>query len=157
MSDDFSRSICEDRGDRLHEGFSGDERRSANDLKIAYRFDCGPVTEHLLVIFKTLGLVLLGDVDRLGASDVDIVGVHDVRECREAHLFECTIQLAEEFDLLFSHWSEANGRLEWISLDFGVSQTPGLCSTSTPTFVATSLRTRGLCDDLLRQKIETAY
>ena len=50
--------------------------------KIAYRLDCGPVTEHLLVIFETLGLILLGDVDRLGASDMDIVGVQEVRKGR---------------------------------------------------------------------------
>ena len=83
---------------------------------ITYIFNGNPVTEHLLVMFERLGLVSLGDVDRLGASDVDIVGMDDVREGREAHLFERTIQLAEEFDLLFGHWGEANGRLEWISL-----------------------------------------
>ena len=66
-------------------------------------------------MFERLGLVSLGEINRLGASDVNIVGMHDVREGREAHLFERTIQLAEEFDLLFNHWSEANGRLEWIS------------------------------------------
>ena len=45
---------------------------------MAYRFNRGPVTEHLLVIFERLGLVVVRDVDRLGASDMDIVGMQEV-------------------------------------------------------------------------------
>ena len=106
VNNHFPRSVCEDRGDRLHKGFSGDGRKSANGSKIAYRFNRGPVTEHLLVIFKGLGLVAVRDVDRFGASDMETVGMREGREGREAHLFEPTSQLVEEFDLLFNHWDE---------------------------------------------------
>ena len=66
-------------------------------------------------MFKSLGLVSFRHVDRLGASDVDNVGVQGVRNDREAHLFEPTVQLEEGFDLLVCHWDGADRRLEWTS------------------------------------------
>ena len=80
--------------------------------KITYVFNRNPVAEHLLVVFKALGLVLLRDVDGVGASDMDNVGMQDVRKDCEAHLLERPVQLAEDFDLL-RHWDEADNRLEW--------------------------------------------
>ena len=85
---------------------AGMEESQLTVQKIACRFNRGPVTEHLLVIFKGLGLVAVRDVDRFGASDMETVGMREGREGREAHLFEPTSQLVEEFDLLFNHWDE---------------------------------------------------
>ena len=65
---------------------------------------------------------MVRDVGRLGASDMDIVGMQEVRNGREVHLFERTSHLAGEFDLLFSHLDERDERL---IVDLGV-QIPGL-------------------------------
>ena len=77
-----------------------------NQLKVqgtAYRFDFSPSIERFLEMFKVLGLVLLGDVDGLGASDMDIVGMEEVRNNRDVLLFVRPGQVADELDLLFSH------------------------------------------------------
>jgi hypothetical protein len=91
--------------------------------KVAYVHDRNPVTEHLLVMCKSFGLVSVREVDRLGASDVDNVGVQDLRKGCEAHLFERPVQLEEGFDLLVSHWIEVDRRLNCV--DLGVDQTQG--------------------------------
>ena len=114
-NNNFPLGICENREAWLHEGFSGGERKPANDSKNAYRSNFGPVIEHLPDIFKILGLVSLRDVDRLGTSDMDIVGMQEVRKGWEALLFIRPSHVADEFDL-FSHWDEADGRLKWTSL-----------------------------------------
>ena len=75
----------------------------AKNSKTTCRFNAGPVVEHLLVVFKTSGLVLLRNIDRAGASDVNKVGVQDVRKGSKIHLFERPVQLADEFYLLISH------------------------------------------------------
>ena len=112
VKNNFPRGICENRDARLQEGFSGGERKSANDSKNAYRSNFGPVIEHLPDIFKILGLVSLRDVDRLGASDMDIVGMQEVRKGWDAFLCIRPSHVADEFDLLFGHWYEADERLE---------------------------------------------
>ena len=43
----------------------------------------------------------------VGASDMDIVGVQDVRKGLDAHPFIRPVQLADEFELLISHWGKA--------------------------------------------------
>ena len=50
--------------------------------RIANRSNFGPVLKNLPKVFKGLGLVLLRDVDGVGASDVDVVGcmVSDMAE-----------------------------------------------------------------------------
>ena len=83
--------------------------------KITCVFDRNPVAEHPLVMIKTLGFVSLRDVDGVGASDMDNVGMQDVRKDCEAHLFERPAQLAEGFNL-FSHWDEVDNRLKRTSV-----------------------------------------
>ena len=67
-------------------------------------------------MFKCLSLGSWGHIDRLGASDVDNVGVQDVRKDCEAHLFERAVQLEQGFDLLFNHWDEVDRWLRWVSV-----------------------------------------
>ena len=97
-------------------GLVGVENSQPTTEKITHHFNFSPVIENLLVVFKTLGLVLLWGVDRLGASDVDKVGVQGVRKGSETQLFECPVQLADEFELLFSHWDEVDEPLWRISV-----------------------------------------
>ena len=80
--------------------------------RAAYHFDVGPVIEQLLNIFKMLGLVSLGDVDGPRAGDMDVVGMQDVRNGREAHLSVRVSEATGEFELLFSHWGERDERVE---------------------------------------------
>ena len=58
----------------------GVEESQLTTERITYCSNFGPVLEHLPVVFKALGLVLLRDVDRVGASDMNVVGMEDVRK-----------------------------------------------------------------------------
>ena len=113
MNNNFPWSIREGREVRLHGGFRGGRKPATMAQTATYRFNFRPVLEYLPKIFKILGLVSLRDVDRLGASDADVVGMQDVRNGREALLFDPLREVADEFELLFNHWNEAGERVEW--------------------------------------------
>ena len=129
------------------EGLMGGGRKSATMARTTYWFNFGPVIEYLLVVFKALGLVLLRDVDRAGASDMDVVGMHHVRNYREVHLFGRPNEAVDEFELLFGHWDEIDERVEWTSVRIWASQTPELYMFIHAHFRATSLRTGGSHDE----------
>jgi len=122
----FSDAVIDDRF-VAHEG-PGFQRHIAGDVNNDFpRRICkgpdvwcchfGPVIEHRLEVFKGLGLVLLRDAERVGASDVGVVGMKEVREGRDAHLLVRANQVVDEFELfLFSHWDETDERVKWTSV-----------------------------------------
>ena len=117
VNNNFPRRICEGREGRLHEGFSGGGEKLATMAQgTTYHFNVGPVVEHPPKVFKILDLVSFRGVDRLGASDMDVVGMQDIRNGREAHLFERPSEVADELDLLLSHWEGADELLQWTSV-----------------------------------------
>lgn len=85
------------------EGLAGAKENQLRIQKSAYRFNFSPGIERFLELFKVFGLVLLRDVDRVGESDMDIVGMEEVRNSRHVLLFVRPGEVADELDLLFSH------------------------------------------------------
>ena len=43
---------------------------------------------------------------------MDAVGMQGGRKGGDAHVFECPIQLADEFNLLFCHWDKVDLRVD---------------------------------------------
>ena len=112
-----------------------------------YRFNFGPVIEQLPVVFNTFVLVVLGDVERAGASDMDEFGMQDVRNGFEVHLLAPTNRILYGFELLFGHRDKRDERVKWASGWIYASRTPGLYMCTLVHIRAPSLSAGGLHDD----------
>ena len=77
---------------------------------------------------------MLGDVERIGASDTDEVGMQDVRNGLEVHLFAPPNRILHGFESLSRHWNESDERVMRISCGSGQVKPQGYICPSTPTF-----------------------
>ena len=78
-----------------------------------YRFNFGPVIKQLPVVFNAFVLVVLRDVERAGASDMNEVGMQDVRNGLDVHLLGPPNRVLHSFELLFRHRDGRDERVKW--------------------------------------------